>query len=58
MRSKRKWRRIWVLTLMMAVLLAGCQSEDKTIKEKETDQKKTEVREEEEIGRASCRERV
>ena len=47
MRSKRKWRRIWVLTLMMAVLLAGCQSEEKTIKEKETDQKKTEVREEE-----------
>ena len=29
MRSKRKWRLIWALMLMMAVLLAGCQSEDK-----------------------------
>lgn len=47
MRSKRKWRLIWALMLMMAVLLAGCQSEDKTTKEKEPDPKKTEVKEEE-----------
>ena len=47
MRSKRKWRLIWALTLMMAVLLAGCQSEEKTTKEKEPDPKKTEVKEEE-----------